>query len=225
MHDLHHMVLPPSFLSENPKEAGFCLWLLHPEPMLRPSTTALSADGENAIASVSETEIRLMSSISQLENAYFSLSSNIQLSDNKVATQRDGELLKSRENWCTVGNEGKNNTVDSLGGFFDGLCKYARYNKFKVQGVLRNGEFNSSANVICSLSFDRDEDYLAAGGVSKKIKIFEFQSLFNDSIDIHYPVVEMSNKSKLSCICWISYIRNYLVSADYDGIVKMFVGS
>ncbi|KAL6536381.1 hypothetical protein OROGR_012953 [Orobanche gracilis] len=219
MHDLHHMVLPPSFLSENPKEAGFCLWLLHPEPML----PALSADGENAIASVSETEIRLMSSISQLENAYFSLRSNIQLSDNKVATQRDGELLKSRENWCSVGNEGKNNTVDSLGGFLDGVCKYARYNKFKVPGVLRNGEFNSSANVICSLSFDRDEDYLAAGGVSKKIKIFEFQSLFNDSIDIHYPVVEMSNKSKLSCICWISYIRNYLVSADYDGIVKVYV--
>ncbi|KAI5437989.1 Serine/threonine-protein kinase Nek2 [Lathyrus oleraceus] len=25
-------ILPPAFLSENPKEAGFCLWLLHPEP-------------------------------------------------------------------------------------------------------------------------------------------------------------------------------------------------
>ncbi|KAL6578766.1 hypothetical protein OROMI_008982 [Orobanche minor] len=299
MHDLRHRILPPSFLSENPKEAGFCLWLLHPEPMLRPSTreilqsefmtgiqgihggkvlssideedgeselllhfllsineqkqkdasslveqihcieadiqeiekrrpkksAALSADGGNAIASVSEAEIRLMSNIGQLENAYFSLRSNIQLSDSKVATHRDEELLKSRENWCTVGNEGKNNTVDSLGGFFDGLCKYARYNKFKVQGVLRNGEFNSSANVICSLSFDRDEDYLAAGGVSKKIKIFEFRSLFNDSVDIHYPVVEMSNKSKLSCICWNSYIRNYLISADYDGIVKLWDAS
>jgi protein suppressor of PHYA-105 1 len=38
MSDLHHRILPPAFLSENPKEAGFCLWLLHPEPSSRPTT-------------------------------------------------------------------------------------------------------------------------------------------------------------------------------------------
>ncbi|KAI5388679.1 hypothetical protein KIW84_074375 [Lathyrus oleraceus] len=32
------LILPPAFLSENPKEAGFCLWLLHPEPSSRPTT-------------------------------------------------------------------------------------------------------------------------------------------------------------------------------------------
>ncbi|GFP82540.1 protein spa1-related 2 [Phtheirospermum japonicum] len=290
MHDLRHRILPPRFLSENPKEAGFCLWLLHPEPSLRPSTREIlqsefmsgigeihggeelssieEEDGESELlmhflfslneqkqkdasnlveqlqcieadiqeiekrhpkksvvlsGSSSETETRLMCNISQLENAYFSMRSNIQLSDNDVATHRDEELLKSRENWCTMENE--YDSSDRLGGFFDGLCKYARYNKFKVRGVLRNGEFNSSANVICSLSFDRDEDYLATGGVSKKIKIFEFQGLFNDTVDIHYPVVEMSNKSKLSCICWNSYIRNYLASTDYDGIVKLWDAS
>ncbi|KAK6116984.1 hypothetical protein DH2020_049228 [Rehmannia glutinosa] len=310
MHDLRHRILPPSFLSENPKEAGFCLWLLHPEPSLRPTTREIlqsefmsgiressggeilpsidEEDGESELllhfllslnerkqkdasnlveqircieadiqevekrrpkkslvlssspparggnasldafskmTPVSDTETRLMSNIRQLENAYFSMRSNIQLSDSNVATHRDGELLKSRENWCTMGREDKYDSADRLGGFFDGLCKYARYSKFKVRGILRNGEFNSSANVICSLSFDRDEDYLAAGGVSKKIKIFEFQALFNDSVDIHYPVVEMSNKSKLSCICWNSYIRNYLASTDYDGIVKLWDAS
>jgi protein suppressor of PHYA-105 1 len=38
MSDLHHRILPPAFLSEHPKEAGFCLWLLHPEPSSRPTT-------------------------------------------------------------------------------------------------------------------------------------------------------------------------------------------
>lgn len=37
MMDLRHRILPPSFLSENPKEAGFCLWLLHPDPSSRPT--------------------------------------------------------------------------------------------------------------------------------------------------------------------------------------------
>ncbi|KAH6805126.1 hypothetical protein C2S51_029957 [Perilla frutescens var. frutescens] len=319
MLDLRHRILPPSFLSENPKEAGFCLWLLHPEPSSRPSTREIlqfeflsgtqelpgdellpsideedeesdlllyflstltekkqkdalslmeqiqcieadiqevekrrsrkssvlcssllesptacesscflvgntSIDAYSMMSHANDTDTRMMSNIRHLENAYFSMRSNYQLADSNSAPDRDGELLTSRENWCTMGKE-ENNAVDRVGGFFDGLCKYARYTKFKLRGVLRNGEFNNSSNVICSLSFDRDEDYLATGGVSKKIKIFEFQSLFNDSVDIHYPIVEMSNKSKLSCVCWNSYIRNFLASTDYDGIVKLWDAS
>ncbi|GKE23950.1 SPA1-related 2-like protein isoform X1 [Tanacetum coccineum] len=67
---------------------------------------------------------------------------------------------------------------------------------------------------------DQDEDYIATAGVSKKIKVYDFNALLNDSVDIHYPAVEMSNKSKLSWICWNGYMRNYLASTDYDGVVK-----
>ncbi|XP_073302031.1 protein SPA1-RELATED 2-like isoform X1 [Primulina huaijiensis] len=313
MLDLRYRILPPSFLSENPREAGFCLWLLHPEPSLRPTAREVlqsefisgiqdssggellssidEEDGESELLSFFlsslseqkqkdasnlveqihglETDIheveerrtkkllilsssapesltasgsaysnpiskvfskltppgdkgtRLMSNIRKLDSAYFSMRPNIQMSDGNPAIHRDRELLKARENWCTMGRE-KGDGADHLGDFFDGFCKFARYNKFKVRGILRNGEFNSFTNVICSLSFDRDEDYLAAGLVSKKIKIFEFEALFNDSVDIHYPVVEMANKSKLSCICWNSYIKNYIASTDYEGIVKLW---
>ncbi|KAI5407643.1 hypothetical protein KIW84_053770 [Lathyrus oleraceus] len=45
MSDLHRRILPPAFLSENPKEAGFCLWLLHPESLHHHSTrTKFAAD-------------------------------------------------------------------------------------------------------------------------------------------------------------------------------------
>lgn len=169
-------------------------------------------------------ESRLMKSISQLESAYFSMRSKIQLPENDVTVRQDKELLRNRENWyLTQKDEEKQIPTDRLGVFFDGLCKYAHYSKFEVRGVLRNGEFNNSSNVICSLSFDRDEDYFAAAGVSKKIKIFEFNSLFNDSVDIHYPAIEMANRSKLSCVCWNNYIKNYLASTDYDGAVKVCI--
>ncbi|KAL2544297.1 Protein SPA1-RELATED 2 [Forsythia ovata] len=311
MIDLRHRILPSGFLSENPEEAGYCLWLLHPEPSSRPTTREIlqsgfvsgtqglsggellssidEEDGESELllyfllslkeqkqkdvsklveqiqcieADIKEVEKRqrnespVLSSlprellttsghstldvpskmapvcdnkkssirnIRQLESAYFSLRSNIQLPDTDVATHRDGELLKSRENWCiTSKDEHKYKIADCLGGFFDGLGKYTRYNKFKLRGISRSGDFSNSANVICSLSFDRDEDYLAAGGVSKKIKIFEFQALSTDFVNFDYPVIEMANKSKLSCICWNSYIRNYLASSDYDGSVKLW---
>lgn len=170
------------------------------------------------------TESRMMKNINQLESAYFSMRSKIQLPETDAAVRLDKELLRSRETWyLTQKDEEKQIPTDRLGAFFDGLCKYARYSKFEACGVLRNGEFSSSSNVICSLSFDRDEDYFAAAGVSKKIKIFEFNALFNDSVDVHYPVIEMSNKSKLSCVCWNNYIKNYLASTDYDGAVKVCI--
>ncbi|KAA8520923.1 hypothetical protein F0562_011596 [Nyssa sinensis] len=300
---------------ENPREAGFCLWLLHPEPSSRPTAREIlqsdivsgiqkscgdelsssideddteselllrflvslkeqkqkdalklveevncleadieeverrqtkkslvlscssmslgaggnrflhreytSSDVHSNLFPISNNELSLMRNRSQLESAYFSMRSNIQLSDSDVTERTNKELLKYRENWSLAQkDEEKHKPTDHLGAFFSGLCKYARYRKFEVRGILRNESFNNSANVICSLSFDRDEDYFAAAGVSKKIKIFDFHALFDDTVDIHYPVIEMPNKSRLSCICWNNYIRNYLASTDYDGVVK-----
>ncbi|KAK8599145.1 hypothetical protein V6N13_077079 [Hibiscus sabdariffa] len=318
MLDLRYRIFPPTFLSENLKEAGFCLGLLHPEPSLRPTArdilqsevlsgfqevfaeelsssidqddteselllhflslskeqkqkrasklmediACLEADLEEVekrrhfsrkpsiYSSVnargcrnlskdspisemhsrlypsSDSEMSLMRNIDQLEAAYFSMRSRVHSHETGAMRQPDKDLLKNRDNWhLAQNNEEIPDLTDSLGTFFDGLCKYARYRKFEVRGMMRSGEFNNSASVICSLSFDRDEDFFAAAGVSKKIKIFEFNSLFNDSVDVHYPVIEMSNKSKLSCVCWNNYIKNYLASTDHDGLVKLWDAS
>ncbi|XP_074264961.1 protein SPA1-RELATED 2 isoform X2 [Silene latifolia] len=308
MSDLRHRILPPNFLSENPKEAGFCLWLLHPEPSLRPTASDIlqsevicalqdfcgddnsslieQDEGESELllhflmsmkeqkqkrasklmvdlgcieADVKELEkrhlletpmslmyphddflyarervpcnedigdTRISKNVDHLEKAYFSARSRMHHSTSDFVIRKDNDLLHNRENWC-VGSreEEQHNPIDERGAFFDGLCKYARYSKLEVCGTLRNREITNSTNVICSLSFDRDEDYFAAAGVSKKIKIFDFQALCDDSVDIHYPMIEMSNTSKLSCVCWNSYVRNYLASSDYDGIVKLWDAS
>lgn len=294
MMNLRQRILPPSFLSENPKEAGYCLWLLHPEALARPTTrdilksklvsgieeistdellSSIAHDDveselllyflvpleeqkqkcatklvedinciESDIAevesrrakqshesiknsSIQENKSRLMSNISHLESAYYSARSEIEVSDSDSTNSDDCEVFRSRENNNgprKIKAEMEKKPLDRLGIFFNGLCKYARYSKFEVRGNLRGGDFSSSANVICSLGFDRDEDYFATAGVSKKIKVYDFRLLLNDSVDIHYPAVEMANKSRLSCICWNSYIKNYLASTDYDGVVKLW---
>ncbi|WCJ26451.1 SPA1-related 2 [Euphorbia peplus] len=293
MSDLRHRILPAQFLSESPKEAGFCLWLLHPVPSSRPTTREIlqcevlsglqkvsteelssSIDHDDAESELlfhflitlndhkqksaaklesdirgieadivevqkryhskttSETQLsqisnskdpRLKSSFSQLESAYYSMRSKILQPEMNATQFQDKELLRGRDNYnSALAGEGKENPTDCLGSFFEGLCKYARYSKFEVRGLLRTGDFNSSANVICSLSFNRDMDYFSTAGVSKKVKIFEFNPLLDDSFDIHHPVVELPNKSKLSCVCWNNYIKNYLASTDYDGVVKLW---
>uniref|UniRef100_A0A1D1Z4D2 Protein SPA1-RELATED 2 n=1 Tax=Anthurium amnicola TaxID=1678845 RepID=A0A1D1Z4D2_9ARAE len=326
MVDLHHRILPPNFLSECPKEAAFCLWLLHPEPSSRPKSRDIllcefmceaqdlkfvdhaltSIEEEDAEAelllhfllcvkeqkekrgeklaadlrclradigeverrnssrielphiisssaiicgnpdryldsesvhperisrlSMSETsEARLMRNMGQLEHAYFSIRSDVELPSADAVARTDTDVLRSCDRWPPTQNIANecctSKERDRVGAFFDGLCKYARYSKFEVRGTIRNGDLVNSANVICSLSFDRDEDYLAAAGVSKKIKIFELGSLLNENVDIHYPAVEMLSKSKLSCVCWNSYIKNYLASTDYDGVVQLWDAS
>ncbi|PIM99476.1 eIF-2alpha kinase PEK/EIF2AK3 [Handroanthus impetiginosus] len=324
MMDLHDRILPPCFLSENPKEAGFCFWLLHPEPSSRPTTreilrseliygsgsTSLSLSNDEALCDdivddaepdlllhflvslkkymqnkasnllgsmeildfdIKEVERRhasrkyletrgggydqrrkpyekdgrntgipyspssrakvlrdkLLGNIDQLENAYFSVRSHEQLTDMPDMDRSDKDVLRNRDR-CSWGQEPQNlkgKSVDRVGTFFEGICKFARYSKFEVCGTLRNGDILNSNNVICSLSFDREEEYVAAAGVSKKIKIFELGSLLNDDIDVQYPVLEMTNKSKFSCICWNNYIKNYLASTDYDGVVQMWDAS
>ncbi|PIA34520.1 hypothetical protein AQUCO_03700062v1 [Aquilegia coerulea] len=175
-------------------------------------------------------ESGLARNIGQLETAYFSMRSQVQLQDTDTVSRSDIDLIENRDILFSTGYENEERVLekkptDRLGAVFDGLCKYARYSKFEQRAVLRNGDLLNSANVICSLSFDRDEDYFAAAGVSKKIKIFEFDKLFNDTVDIHYPVIEMIGTSKFSCVCWNNYIKNYLVSSNYDGNVQLWDAS
>ncbi|XP_059301574.1 protein SUPPRESSOR OF PHYA-105 1-like isoform X2 [Lycium ferocissimum] len=168
---------------------------------------------------------KLMKNISQLESAYFCMRSQIQLAENDTIGRTDTDLLTSRDKLSTKEVGPTLKSVDRIGAFFEGICKYARYCKFEEYGTLRNGDLLNSTNVICSLCFDHEEEYIAAACVSKKIKIFEFASLLNDSADPQYPVAEMSNRSKLSCVSWNNYMKNYLASTDYDGIVKMWDAS
>jgi WD40 repeat protein len=90
-----------------------------------------------------------------------------------------------------------------------------------VKADLKQGDLLNSSNLVCSLSFDRDGEFFATAGVNKKIKVFECDTIINEARDIHYPVVEMVSRSKLSSICWNRYITSQIASSNFEGVVQV----
>ncbi|XP_073027999.1 protein SPA1-RELATED 4-like isoform X2 [Primulina eburnea] len=176
---------------------------------------------------------RLMTNIRKLESAYFltrrmaakprgrSLVRNFPVnSDGRgsiSATERSSISNPSSKERC---NEQKQSGW--INTFLEGLCKYLSFSKLKVKANLKQGDLLNSSNLVCSLSFDRDGEFFATAGVNKKIKVFEYNSILNEERDIHYPVVEMASRSKLSSICWNGYIKSQIASSNFEGVVQVW---
>lgn len=117
-----------------------------------------------------------------------------------------------------VENVGRNEWINS---FLGGMCKYLAFSRLKVRADLKQGDLLNPRNLVCSMGFDRDKEFFATAGVNKKIKIFECNTILNGDRDIHYPVAEMINASKISCICWNSYIKSHIALSDFEGVVQV----
>ncbi|PSS16178.1 Protein SPA1-RELATED like [Actinidia chinensis var. chinensis] len=176
---------------------------------------------------------RLMKNFKKLESAYFltrrrsikptgkSLTRQSPISSDGrgsiVVTERssiNNLPLKDRYNEARQGG-----WVNS---FLEGLCKYLSFSKLNVKADLKQGDLLNSSNLVCSLSFDRDGEFFATAGVNKKIKIFEYDTILNEDRDIHYPVVELASRSKLSSVCWNSYIKSQIASSNFEGVVQVW---
>lgn len=176
---------------------------------------------------------RLMKNFKKLESAYFltrcrpfkpsgkplvrhsQLSSDGRTSKPLVNERSSINNLGSKEGYSEGRRSGWINP------FLEGLCKYLSFSKLKVKADLNQGDLLNSSNLVCSLSFDRDGELFAAAGVNKKIKVFECDAIINENRDIHYPVVEMASRSKLSSICWNSYIKSQIASSNFEGVVQV----
>ncbi|KAJ4726321.1 SPA1-related 3 isoform 3 [Melia azedarach] len=176
---------------------------------------------------------RLMKNFKKLESAYFltrcrpikqpgkPLVRHSPLSSDGrgsiVATERSSvNNLGSKERYSEGRKSGWINP------FLEGLCKYLSFSKLKVKADLNQGDLLNSSNLVCSLGFDRDGEFFATAGVNKKIKVFECDTIINENRDIHYPVVEMGSRSKLSSICWNSYIKSQIASSNFEGVVQVW---
>ncbi|KAL6999516.1 Protein SPA1-RELATED 3 [Sarracenia purpurea var. burkii] len=175
---------------------------------------------------------RLMKNFKKLESAYFltrrrlkpigkSLTHQSPISSDgrgsSVVNERCSiNSLPSKDRYSEARQSG---WVDS---FLEGLCKYLSFSKLEVKAELKQGDLLNSSNLVCSLSFDRDGEFFAAAGVNKKIKVFEYDTILNEDRDIHYPVVELTSRSKLSSICWNSYIKSQIASSNFNGVVQVW---
>ncbi|XP_041126380.1 E3 ubiquitin-protein ligase COP1 isoform X2 [Polyodon spathula] len=116
-------------------------------------------------------------------------------------------------------------TTNQLDDFMECLSKFTRYNSVRPLATLSYAsDLYNGSSIVSSIEFDRDCDYFAIAGVTKKIKVFEYGTVIQDAVDIHYPVNEMTCNSKISCISWSSYHKNLLASSDYEGTVILWDG-
>ncbi|CAN8288158.1 unnamed protein product [Cochlearia groenlandica] len=316
MSSLRHRVLPPKILLNWPKEASFCLWLLHPEPSYRPSTSELlqsqfineprenleeCKDAIELKDRIEEHELlleflmliqqRKQGAADKLRDTVLLLSLDIDqvVKRHSVLKQKGNDVLRKqfRQEVETVATEenqdntnklddtlestllersrlmrnfkklesiyfatrdrqikaasssaekpraryyssdGRSSSNDSRQGvwidpFLEDLCKYLTFSKLRVKADLRQGDLLNSSNLVCAIGFDRDREFFATAGVNKKIKVFECDSIINDGRDIHYPVVELASRSKLSSICWNSYIKSQIASSNFEGVVQVW---
>ncbi|KAL9996346.1 putative protein kinase PEK-PEK family transcription factor WD40-like family [Helianthus debilis subsp. tardiflorus] len=118
----------------------------------------------------------------------------------------------------------RNRAVNSrwMNPFMEGLSKYMSSSKLKVKADLKLGDLLNSSSLVCSLSFDRDGEFFATAGVNKKIKVFEYESILNENRDIHFPIVEIPTRSKISSICWNRYIKSQCASSNFEGVVQVW---
>lgn len=177
---------------------------------------------------------RLMKNFKKLESAYFLTRCRQIKSQAKPLIRHSSISNSGRGSIVQIDRSSVNNSTSEdrysevnrqigwVNPFLEGLCKYLSFSKLKVKADLKQGDLLNSSNLVCSLSFDRDGEFFAAAGVNKKIKVFECDGILNEDRDIHYPVVEMSSRSKLSSLCWNSYIKSQIASSNFEGVVQVW---
>ena len=105
--------------------------------------------------------------------------------------------------------------LDQFGGCLSSLT---RYNSVRPLATLAytTDMFNNSS-IVSSIEFDKNQEFFAIAGVTKRIKIYDYNVVLKDMVDIHYPTTEMVCSSKISCISWSSFHKSMLASSDYEG--------
>ncbi|XWS47381.1 hypothetical protein CRYUN_Cryun14cG0147500 [Craigia yunnanensis] len=127
--------------------------------------------------------------------------------------------IKQESDKNVIHKEGYN---AGLADFQSVLSTFTQYSRLRVIAELRLGDLFHSANIVSSIEFDRDDELFATAGVSRRIKVFDFSMVLNKPADVHCPVVEMTTRSKLSCLSWNKYWKNHIASSDYEGIVTVW---
>eukprot|EP00095_Tigriopus_kingsejongensis_P000169 maker-scaffold487_size158652-snap-gene-0.44 protein:Tk00169 transcript:maker-scaffold487_size158652-snap-gene-0.44-mRNA-1 annotation:"e3 ubiquitin-protein ligase rfwd2-like" len=110
-----------------------------------------------------------------------------------------------------------------LNQFSTSLSKFTKYSGIRVMANLNyTSDMYSNASIVSSIEFDKDAEFFAIAGVTKRIKVYDYNDVIRDMVDIHYPRAEMISHSKISCVSWNSFHKNQLLSSDYDGTVTLW---
>ncbi|XP_017752844.1 PREDICTED: E3 ubiquitin-protein ligase RFWD2-like [Eufriesea mexicana] len=114
-------------------------------------------------------------------------------------------------------------TNSGLDVFRENLVKFSRYKSLNLLATLNySSDIYNNSTIVSSIEFDKDNEFFAIAGVTKRIKVFDYSAVIRDTVDIHYPCVEMVSSSKISCVSWNSFHKGMLASSDYEGTVTVW---
>lgn len=112
---------------------------------------------------------------------------------------------------------------ETLSDFANTLTRVSRYSSFKPLATFSySADLLSSSNIVSSIEFDKDNEFFAIAGVTRRIKIFEYVTVVGSNVDIHCPSSELACEAKISCVAWSGYFKNRIASSDYDGCVLLW---
>lgn len=136
---------------------------------------------------------------------------------------RSTELLLGPELMASLTSLNETRTSTGLDAFRENLVKFSRYSSLRPLATLNYSPdiFNNST-IVSSIEFDKDSEFFAIAGVTKRIKVYDYGAVIRDTVDIHYPCIEMVSSSKISCVSWNSFHKGMLASSDYEGTVAIW---
>jgi len=109
-------------------------------------------------------------------------------------------------------NTANNNGVENWGNSLSELTKYVSFHK------LASFNFNDT---VCSMDFNKDEELFAAGGITKQLKVYVYQSIFDNSDIMKYPVQDMCCDGKITSISFNHFLRGELGFGSHNGAVTL----
>lgn len=75
-------------------------------------------------------------------------------------------------------------SADYLATFCDSLMHFTRYTELQERATLRFGDMHGLNDMVCSIAFDRDDEFFATAGVSRRLKVFDFKRCVWESASV-----------------------------------------
>ncbi|KAF8983200.1 coatomer subunit alpha [Entomortierella lignicola] len=145
----------PNEVSEEEDEA------VPPQAGTKRAHSHLERDEKNDISSGKPSEASLQS---------LKIAKQVNVNKKRVATHFE-DLQRC---YFDVSLNSSSRRESALSSFCSTISKFTKFSHFEHVNTLRYGDIFNTSSIVSSIEFDRDDEYFATAGVTKKIKIFEY---------------------------------------------------
>jgi E3 ubiquitin-protein ligase RFWD2 len=145
---------------------------------------------------VSRKKRKLMSHFSDLQARYFDSKSEAR---NIAAVRTAGSNVAATDQGVSQPAVAvpQDESESALENFSHSISSLTKFSRLRHCAALKYDSVHGTSNIVSSIEFDRDNEFFACAGVTKKIKIFELKSILDGSGSVHFPVHEITCRAKL----------------------------